>query len=64
MGMTKKIKIIQCQNCRYYTPLGDTLEGICKVSRCEAYRKWNHSCDKVLPRKNDVIRGEDGTNSD
>jgi hypothetical protein len=51
MGMTKKVKIIQCQHCRYYTPLGDTLEGICRVSRCKAYRKWNYSCDKALMRK-------------
>lgn len=51
MGTTNKVKIIQCQNCRYYTPLGDTLDGTCNVSRCKAYRKWNYSCDKAITRK-------------
>ena len=51
MAKKEKKEIIHCQDCRYYTPIGNTVEGVCRVSPYRAYRKWSQSCDKAVRRE-------------
>ena len=44
----EKKEIVECQSCRYWTRMGETVDGICKVSPYRAYRKENHYCEKAV----------------
>lgn len=44
----EKVEIIQCLHCKFYHPIGNTVDGICTVSAYRAYRKWNHNCEKAV----------------
>lgn len=51
MAKKEKVEIIQCKDCRYYNPISDTLEGVCRVSPFKAYRKCSQSCDNAVRRE-------------
>ncbi len=46
----RKKEIVECQRCKYWTRMGETVDGICKVSPYRAYRKENHYCEKAVKK--------------
>lgn len=47
---TEKTELITCEKCRYWHQMGEHVDGICKVSSFQAYRKRNQFCNKAIKR--------------
>lgn len=51
MSKKEKVKIINCEQCIYWSRMGESVDGICKVSPYRAYRKRNQFCEKAIKRR-------------
>lgn len=51
MARKEKVKIINCEQCIYWSRMDESVDGICTVSEYRAYRKRNQYCDKAIKRR-------------
>ena len=51
MAKKEKVKIIHCEQCIYWSRMGESADGVCKVSPYHAYRKHNQFCEKAIKRR-------------